>query len=367
MRRFQVKRWIACRLEFKDRRRVDKQQPGRYTELFFLDEATAFAAGHRPCAECRRDDYNRFLQIVGESRAAAVDERLHAERLAPSSRAALGAAARRGRSCSARASPGSSHGDALLRWSTGRLHGAPSRALENRRSDGDHATVAARGSPRAGSPGSFRWCTRAAEPRTPLIALRLSAAALVPGDADQLRFGLDEPEVRAWLVGRTLAAQAPWRRRIPRETVHACTPCVLSEGAGALVILMSPLTVLARISTSGPSPAGTSPESSSSDRVSPLTVLQSRKTFEPRRTPIETSPETVCAETSAPHDRAVVLVAADGVDVDVVVGLADRHVARGGVDVDRAAHDLDVDVARGGLDVDAVAGLADGRGRRSRS
>ena len=60
-----------------------KQQPGRYTELFFLDEATAFAAGHRPCAECRRDDYNRFLQIVGETRADAIDERLHAERLAP--------------------------------------------------------------------------------------------------------------------------------------------------------------------------------------------------------------------------------------------------------------------------------------------
>ena len=69
VRRFQVKRWIACRLEFKDRRRVAKLQPGRYTELFFLDEATAFAAGHRPCAECRRDDYNRFMQIVGESRA----------------------------------------------------------------------------------------------------------------------------------------------------------------------------------------------------------------------------------------------------------------------------------------------------------
>jgi hypothetical protein len=82
VRRFQVKRWIACRLEFKGRRRVEKQQPGRYTELFFLDEATAFAAGHRPCAECRRADYNRFLQIVGESRADAIDERLHAERLA---------------------------------------------------------------------------------------------------------------------------------------------------------------------------------------------------------------------------------------------------------------------------------------------
>ena len=83
VRRFQVKRWIACRLEFKGRRRVDKLQPGRYTELFFLDEATAFAAGHRPCAECRREDYSRFMQIVGESRASAVDERLHTERLAP--------------------------------------------------------------------------------------------------------------------------------------------------------------------------------------------------------------------------------------------------------------------------------------------
>ena len=83
VRRFQVKRWIACRLEFKGRRRVEKQQPGRYTELFFLDEATAFAAGHRPCAECRREDYVRFLELVGERRADVIDERLHRERLAP--------------------------------------------------------------------------------------------------------------------------------------------------------------------------------------------------------------------------------------------------------------------------------------------
>ncbi len=82
-RRYQVKRWIACRLEFKGRRRHPLLQPGRYTELFFLDEATAFAAGHRPCAECRREDYVRFLGLLGESRADAVDERLHAERLGP--------------------------------------------------------------------------------------------------------------------------------------------------------------------------------------------------------------------------------------------------------------------------------------------
>ena len=55
-------------------------QPGRYTELFFLDEATAFAAGHRPCAECRREDYNRFVALVG-MRADAIDERLHGERV----------------------------------------------------------------------------------------------------------------------------------------------------------------------------------------------------------------------------------------------------------------------------------------------
>ena len=45
-------------------------QPGRYTELFFLDEATAFAAGHRPCAECRRDDYGRFSRSGRTARPA---------------------------------------------------------------------------------------------------------------------------------------------------------------------------------------------------------------------------------------------------------------------------------------------------------
>jgi hypothetical protein len=79
-RLFAVKRWIACRLEFKDWRRTALLQPGRFTELFFLDEATAFAAGHRPCALCRRADYDRFVALVG-ARADEIDERLHAERL----------------------------------------------------------------------------------------------------------------------------------------------------------------------------------------------------------------------------------------------------------------------------------------------
>lgn len=61
--------------------------PGRFTELFFLDDATALAAGHRPCAECRRSDYNRFRDLwstlhPGQAGADAIDEQLHGERLA---------------------------------------------------------------------------------------------------------------------------------------------------------------------------------------------------------------------------------------------------------------------------------------------
>jgi hypothetical protein len=54
-----LKTWITCALQFKGRHR-EVMAKGRYTELFFLDEATAFSAGHRPCAECRREDYNLF-------------------------------------------------------------------------------------------------------------------------------------------------------------------------------------------------------------------------------------------------------------------------------------------------------------------
>jgi hypothetical protein len=84
VRHHQVRRWIACRLEFKDRHRSPLRQPGRYTELFFLDEATALAAGHRPCAECRRADYNRLKQILSPGAPITADEidaQLHQERL----------------------------------------------------------------------------------------------------------------------------------------------------------------------------------------------------------------------------------------------------------------------------------------------
>jgi hypothetical protein len=59
VRNWKSRRWIACVLEFKGRYRK-VMSAGRYTELFFLDEATSFAAGHRPCAECRRERYNAF-------------------------------------------------------------------------------------------------------------------------------------------------------------------------------------------------------------------------------------------------------------------------------------------------------------------
>jgi hypothetical protein len=54
--------------------------PNRYTGLFFLDDATALAAGHRPCAECRNADYRSFLALTGAASAGELDERLHAER-----------------------------------------------------------------------------------------------------------------------------------------------------------------------------------------------------------------------------------------------------------------------------------------------
>ena len=93
-RRYNGKRWIACRLQFRGWHRAPLLQPGRFTELFFLDEATAFAAGHRPCALCRREDYVHFGRIwralhPGHDGADAIDQRLHGERVAPDTRGQL--------------------------------------------------------------------------------------------------------------------------------------------------------------------------------------------------------------------------------------------------------------------------------------
>ena len=89
-RHWDRKAWIICLLQFKGRRR-QVMAPSTYTELFFLDEATAFAAGHRPCAECRRPDAKRFkdlwLEINGallqgkSGTMANMDAILHSERI----------------------------------------------------------------------------------------------------------------------------------------------------------------------------------------------------------------------------------------------------------------------------------------------
>lgn len=86
-RLFELKRWITCDLSFNGIKR-QLMSPNSYTELFFLDEATAYAAGHRPCFECRRKQYNKFLEIwqltlPDEPRPTAqiIDARLHASRL----------------------------------------------------------------------------------------------------------------------------------------------------------------------------------------------------------------------------------------------------------------------------------------------
>ena len=85
VRQWQVKRWIACALEFRGRKR-EVLQPNRWTHLFFLDEATAFSAGHRPCAECRNADYKRFRALWesvygATSGADEIDAVLHANRV----------------------------------------------------------------------------------------------------------------------------------------------------------------------------------------------------------------------------------------------------------------------------------------------
>ncbi len=90
-RRWASRRWIVCLLQFKGRHR-QVMAPRHYTELFFLDEATALAAGHRPCAECRLADHKRFKDawlrgnlsrgLPAGVRIDEIDRVLHGERLA---------------------------------------------------------------------------------------------------------------------------------------------------------------------------------------------------------------------------------------------------------------------------------------------
>jgi len=90
-RQWELERWIICKLSFKGRKR-NVMTPGHYTGLFFLDEATALAAGHRPCWECRREEHERFKRawlagnpqycLPDDARIPLIDARLHQERTA---------------------------------------------------------------------------------------------------------------------------------------------------------------------------------------------------------------------------------------------------------------------------------------------
>jgi hypothetical protein len=92
LRPFRLKAWITCLLEFKGWKR-EVMAPNRWTELFFWDEATAFAAGHRPCFECRRRDATRFKHfwLLGNKEHGfkedvsiqEIDKILHSERIDP--------------------------------------------------------------------------------------------------------------------------------------------------------------------------------------------------------------------------------------------------------------------------------------------
>ncbi len=95
-RRWVLKAWLICRLAFKGRQR-EVMTPRRYTELFFLDEAAAIAAGHRPCYECRREAFRLWQDAWWDGthaeirpRAPEIDACLHAERVEPRTRRQLG-------------------------------------------------------------------------------------------------------------------------------------------------------------------------------------------------------------------------------------------------------------------------------------
>jgi hypothetical protein len=92
VRPFKVKAWIICMLAFRGRHR-EVMQPGRWTELFFFDEATAYAAGHRPCFQCRYHEHHQFKEywLKGnpqygfnmQTPIVRIDDMLHGERIAP--------------------------------------------------------------------------------------------------------------------------------------------------------------------------------------------------------------------------------------------------------------------------------------------
>src|SRR5215212_9537418 len=90
--RWRHKNWVACALSFKNQHR-SIMAPGRYTELFFCDEAVALAAGHRPCGECRRANFDRYAgawerayELARPPKAGEMDEALHHARVSSDKR-----------------------------------------------------------------------------------------------------------------------------------------------------------------------------------------------------------------------------------------------------------------------------------------
>lgn len=86
VRSWKLQRWITCALEYQGIKR-ELMAPNSYTELFFLDEPTSYAAGHRPCGDCRKDRYKAFKAVWArtfpdqDQSAAGIDKVLHASRL----------------------------------------------------------------------------------------------------------------------------------------------------------------------------------------------------------------------------------------------------------------------------------------------
>jgi hypothetical protein len=126
--RWRSKLWICCVLAWQDVQR-DPMPPGRWTALFFLDEATALAAGHRPCGYCRRPEFLSFAEawrqaggLAHRPLASEMDARLHTERVDPRSRRQLTRPARAGQLPDGamirhRGVPGLVAGGSVLPWS----------------------------------------------------------------------------------------------------------------------------------------------------------------------------------------------------------------------------------------------------------
>jgi hypothetical protein len=134
-RRFASRRWICCRLAFKGRQREVWGEG--YTELFFLDEPTALAAGHRPCFECRRHAaqafaaaFARSIGLPAPARAADIDAVLHRERLLEGARRLVAADLPDGAFVTLASEPGEAfavRGCALLRWTPSGYAGRQAR------------------------------------------------------------------------------------------------------------------------------------------------------------------------------------------------------------------------------------------------